>query len=383
MGVAQAASPEYGGWRTAGGSYENLRYSSLKQINRENVQRLKLAWRFDSGDEFDGSEMQCNPLIVDGVLYATTPRLRVIALDAATGKLRWDFDAHRGEQIHEKLRNRGLMYWADGQDRRIFVGIDEYLYALDAGSGKPVEGFGDQGKVDLREGLGRPKETLMVRATSPGVIYKDLLILGSLVSEDLPAAPGFIRAFDVRTGKIRWTFRTIPQPGDLGYDTWPKDAWKYTGGVNSWAGLTLDAQRGMVFVPTGSAAFDFYGANRIGDDLFANCLLALKADTGERIWHFQFVRHDVWDRDLPAAPTLVRVRHEGKIGGRRRADHQVGLRLGLRSRHGQEPLPVRRDRSGGQRRRRRDAGSQAGATQVAEAVRAPAVDRGIADTADA
>ncbi len=277
-----------------------------------NVQNLKKVWQWDSGDEFPGSEMQCNPIVIGGVMYATTPRVRVVALDATTGKLIWDFDAHRGEKMSGKQRNRGLVYWADGDDRRIFVGIDNWLYALNARTGQPVPGFGENGRIDLRAGLGRSGEGLTVQATSPGVIYKDLLIQGTLCAEDLPAAPGHIRAFDVRTGKVRWMFHTIPQPGEFGYDTWPKDAYQRIGGANSWAGLTLDEKRGVVYVPTGSAAFDFYGANRIGDNLFANCLLALKADTGERLWHFQFVHHDVWDRDLPAAPVLVRLKRNGR-----------------------------------------------------------------------
>jgi quinoprotein glucose dehydrogenase len=167
--------------------------------------------------------------------------------------------------------------------------------------------------VDLRAGLGRDPETLSVSLNSPGVIYRDLLIVGSTVSEDLPSAPGDIRAYDARTGKIRWTFHTIPRPGEYGYDTWPKDAWKWTGGANAWAGLAVDERRGLVFAPTGSAAFDFYGANRAGDNLFANCLITLKADTGERVWHFQGVRHDVWDRDFPSAPRLVTVRRDGRM----------------------------------------------------------------------
>jgi quinoprotein glucose dehydrogenase len=306
-----APAQSYRDWRVVGGA-NNIHYSVLDQINRSNVQRLKIAWQFDSHDEYEGSEMQCNPIVIDGVLYATTPRLRVIALDAATGKLLWDFDAHRGERIHEKQRNRGMNYWSDGRDARIFVGIDQYLYALNAHDGKPVTQFGENGRVDLSKGLGRDGEGLTVRATSSGVVYKDLLIMGSLVAEDLPAALGDIRAFDVRTGAVRWQFHTIPHPGEFGYETWPKDAWKYEGGANSWAGLTLDEKRGVVYAPTGSAAFDFYGANRVGDNLFANCVLALDANTGKRIWHFQGVRHDLWDRDFPAAPALVQVRRDGR-----------------------------------------------------------------------
>jgi quinoprotein glucose dehydrogenase len=288
-------------------------YSTLKQINRENVAKLELAWRFDSGDEFEGSEMECNPIVLDGVLYATTPKLRVIALDAATGKLLWAFDAHHGEQVTAKQRNRGLTVWGDGEERRLFVGIDHYLYALSAKTGQPIPAFGNEGRIDLLDGLGENAKGLTIQATSPGVVYKDLLIQGTLAAEDLPAAPGHIRAFDVHTGSIRWIFHTIPQPGEFGYETWPKDAYTRIGGVNSWPGMTLDPKSGLVFVPTGSAAFDFYGANRLGDNLFANCLLALDAETGKRVWHFQFVRHDVWDRDLQAAPTLVQVRQNGRV----------------------------------------------------------------------
>ena len=288
-------------------------YSTLKQINRKNVGKLERAWQFDSGDEFEGSEMECNPIVLDGVLYATTPKLRVIALDAATGKLRWEFDAHHGERVTAKQRNRGLTVWGDGDERRLFVGIDHYLYALSAKTGQPIPAFGKEGRIDLLDGLGENAKGLTIQATSPGVVYKDLLIQGTLSAEDLPAAPGHIRAFDVRTGSIRWIFHTIPQPGEFGYETWPKDAYTRIGGANSWSGLTLDPKSGLVFVPTGSAAFDFYGANRLGDNLFANCLLALDAETGKRVWHFQFVRHDVWDRDLQAAPTLVQVRQNGRV----------------------------------------------------------------------
>jgi quinoprotein glucose dehydrogenase len=288
-------------------------YSTLTQINRKNVAKLERAWQFDSGDEFEGSEMECNPIVLDGVLYATTPKLRVIALDGATGKLLWEFDAHRGQRITAKQRNRGLTVWGDGDERRLFVGIDHYLYALSAKTGQPIPTFGKEGRIDLLDGLGENTKGLTIQATSPGVVYKDLLIQGTLCAEDLPAAPGHIRAFDVRTGSMRWIFHTIPQPGELGYNTWPKDAYTRIGGVNSWPGMTLDPKSGLVFVPTGSAAFDFYGANRLGDNLFANCLLALDAETGKRVWHFQFVRHDVWDRDLPAAPTLVQVRQNGRV----------------------------------------------------------------------
>jgi len=302
----------YQEWSVPGGGPDDIHYSSLSQINRENVSRLTVAWTYDSGDAFPDSEMECNPIVVHGVLYATTPKLRLIALEAATGKLRWSFDPNHGEQLGYKPRNRGVNYWEDGNDRRVFYAVRQYLYAIDASTGQPVASFGDSGRVDLREGLGRNPQEQSISSTSPGVIYKDLLIMGSIVSEDLPASPGDIRAYDVRTGKLRWSFHTIPHPGEYGYDTWPKDAWTYSGGANDWAGLSLDERRGLVFVATGSAAFDFYGANRLGDDLFANCVIALRAETGERVWHFQGVRHDLWDRDFPAAPSLVTARRDGR-----------------------------------------------------------------------
>ena len=302
----------YRSWQIYGGGHDQIRYSALDQINRRNVHRLQVAWSYDTGDAFSGSEMQCNPIVIDGVLYATTPRLRVIALDAATGVLRWSFDPYEGRPTPGKRRNRGLMYWQDGDDRRVYFAADHLFYALDALTGRPVPGFGDGGKIDLRQGFHRDLTGISISVTTPGVVYKDLLILGSITSEDLPAAPGDIRTFDARTGALCWSFHTIPHPGEFGYETWPKDAWTYIGGANNWAGMALDEKRGLVFAPTGSAAFDFYGANRIGDNLFANTLLALKADTGERVWHFQAVRHDVWDRDFPAPPSLVTIRSAGR-----------------------------------------------------------------------
>jgi quinoprotein glucose dehydrogenase len=311
-GQRTPSSSEYSAWKVYGGTKDNIHYSTLRQINRANVRNLAVAWTYDSGDSFPESEMECNPIVVRNTLFATTPKLRLIALDASSGQLRWSFDPNQGEEVATKLRNRGVTYWEDGADRRVFFVVRQYLYAIDANSGKPIASFGDNGRVDLREGLGRDPKLQSISATSPGVVYKDLLILGSIVSEDLPASPGDIRAFDAHTGKIRWTFHTIPHPGEYGYDTWPKDAWTYIGGVNDWAGMSLDEKRGWVFISTGSASFDFYGANRLGDDLFANCVIALKADTGERVWHFQGVKHDLWDRDFPAAPTLVSVKRDGQ-----------------------------------------------------------------------
>jgi quinoprotein glucose dehydrogenase len=299
-------------WPVYNGGPEGTHYSKLAQINRQNVSRLKVAWTFDAGDAFPGSEVECNPIIVNGVLYATTPKVNVIALDAATGKPLWRFDPNQGMKVVSKMRSRGVAYWSDGQDARIFVTVRQYIYALDAHSGKPVDSFGEAGRIDLRDDLGREPK-MWATMTSPGIVYKDFLIIGSSLGETLPTPPGDIRAYEVRTGKLRWSFHTIPHPGELGYDTWPKDAWKYSGAANDWTGLSLDAASGVVFVSTGSAAADFYGANRTGDNLFANSIIALKADTGERVWHFQTVRHDIWDRDLSTPATLVTVKRDGRM----------------------------------------------------------------------
>lgn len=299
-------------WRVYGGNDTNSRYSTLSQINTGNVDKLRVAWTYDTRDAFENSEMQCNPLVIDGILYGISPKLRLFALNATNGKERWSFDPYNGKAALSKRRARGLLYWEDGDDKRILFAASEWLYAIDAKTGKPVLSFGDLGRLNLKAGLGRDFDTFTITLNTPGVIHKDTLILGSQVSEGLPAAPGDIRAYDIRTGEPKWTFHTLPHPGEYGYETWPPDAWKTIGGANNWSGMTLDRERGIVFIPTGSAAYDFYGANRHGDNLFANTLLALNAETGERLWHFQFVRHDAWDRDLPSAPALVTVERDGK-----------------------------------------------------------------------
>lgn len=293
-------------WPVYGGNSASTRYSPLKQINRSNVAHLTVAWTYDTADGAGASQTQ--PIVVEGVLYGLTPKHKVIAVEGATGKELWRFDpgtAGRGP-------NRGLVYWSRGTDRRIFSALDSFVYALNAATGKPIPGFGKDGRIDLREGLGRDPSGMSIALTSPGIIYKDLLIVGGRTPEALPAPPGDVRAYDVRTGKLRWAFHTIPHPGEYGYETWPKDAWTYSGSANNWAGMAVDEKRGIVYVPTGSAATDFYGADRIGDDLFANCLIALHAETGERIWQFQGVRHDIWDRDFPSPPTLVTIQRDGK-----------------------------------------------------------------------
>jgi quinoprotein glucose dehydrogenase len=300
-----AAASTYRGWSAYGGGAEQMRYSSLTQINRTNVGRLERAWAYDSGES---GGLQTQPIVADGVLYGYTPTQKTFALRADTGEHLWTFDPH----AEGRGPNRGLMYWSSGAERRVLAAVDQYLYALDASNGTPVETFGDNGRIDLRLDLGRDPREQSVRLTSPGVVYKDLVIIGGRVSEGLPASPGDIRAYDVRTGKLRWAFHTIPHPGEFGYETWSKDSWTVNGGANSWPGMALDQNRGVIYAPTGSAAADFYGANRVGDNVFANSLIALDANTGQRLWHFQFVRHDIWDRDLPSPPTLATLKRNGR-----------------------------------------------------------------------
>lgn len=300
-------------WPVYLGDRHNSHYSPLNQINRENVNQLKPAWTYHTGDADPGghTQIQCNPLIIDGVLYGASPKLKVFALDAATGKQKWLFDPATKTSFALNV-NRGVTYWEDGDDKRIFFTAGPYLYVLNAETGQPISTFGFQGRASLKSKLGKYAQKLYVVATTPGVIYKDLLIMGTRVSESRVAAPGFIRAYDVRTGIVRWVFHTIPRPGEYGYETWPEDAWKTAGGVNAWAGFALDRKRGILYAPTGSASYDFYGGDRKGANLFANCLIALDAKTGKRIWHFQTVHHDIWDRDLPAPPNLVTLNHNGK-----------------------------------------------------------------------
>ena len=322
-------------WPVYGGAPEANHYSSLTGINRGNVRQLKIAWSYDTGES---GGLQTSPLIVGGVLYGLTPSQKVFALDAATGRELWKFDSGvRGTQP-----DRGLAYWSGDAGKRVLVGISNFLYALDASTGKPIGSFGSQGRIDLRENLGRePASAQSIYLTSPGIVYKDLIIVGGRNPESLPAPPGDVRAFDVRTGKLRWTFHTIPRPGEFGYETWPKDAWKTSGAANNWAGMALDSERGIIYVPTGSAASDFYGGDRLGSNLFANCLLALNAETGERIWHFQAVHHDLWDR-LPRSACIVddKARRKGNRGCR--TNLKTRLRVSLRSCQRKTAVPYRK-----------------------------------------
>ncbi|WP_058185724.1 c-type cytochrome [Terracidiphilus gabretensis] len=292
-------------WSSYNGGREGDHYSRLTQINRANVNQLQVAWTFDTGEK---GGMQDNPLIIGRTLYAYTPTEKIVALDAATGKLKWKFDSG----VVGTQPARGMSWWTDGKENRLLVGIMNFLYCLDPATGKPIASFGEQGRIDLRKGLREPWEQQSIVLTTPGMLWKDMIIVGGRNPEAHPAPPGDVRAFDVHTGALRWVFHTIPHPGEAGYETWPADAWKRSGAANNWAGMALDEERGILYVPTGSAVMDFYGGDRIGDDLYANTLLALDANTGKRIWHFQDVHHDIWDRDFPSPPALFTIVRDGK-----------------------------------------------------------------------
>jgi quinoprotein glucose dehydrogenase len=310
----RSSEKSYEDWKVYGGNNESNRYSSIAQINTENVKNLEVAWEYHTGDATKTSQIQCNPIIVEGVMYATSPQIKVFALDAATGKEIWSFNPFKilGGENSWAGTNRGVTYWQSGDEKRILFCAGSHLICLDAKTGEPVTSFGDGGKIDMQKDLDYEKEKFLLVSNTPGIIYKDLIIMGMRLSEGLDAAPGHVRAYDVRTGKRSWIFHTIPHPGEYGYETWEKNSWKKVGGANCWAGMALDEKRGIVFVPTGSATYDFWGGYRKGANLFANCIIALDASTGKRIWHYQTVHHDIWDRDLPAPPTLITVTKNGK-----------------------------------------------------------------------
>ncbi|SHG52817.1 pyrroloquinoline quinone-dependent dehydrogenase [Flagellimonas flava] len=302
-------------WQHYLGDPERTHFSNLDEIDTLNVKNLKLAWTYSSGGLQEGrtSQIQTNPLIVDGMLLGVNAAVELFAVDAATGREVWKFLPNVKDNSGLGL-SRGLSYWpSDGEHpSRIFFSSGSKLYAVNPDDGKAISSFGIGGSIDLREGLGRDPMRLSVVSNTPGAIYNNLLIQGTRVGEGPGSSPGHIRAYNVVTGEIAWTFHTIPQPSEYGYDTWPKEAYKTVGGANSWAGMAIDLERGIVYIPTGSAAFDWYGGDRIGSNLFANSLLALDAETGERLWHFQMVHHDLWDRDLPAPPNLLEVQRDGK-----------------------------------------------------------------------
>lgn len=306
LGAARHQAPQTHDWPVYGGQNADDHYSPLTQINRSNVGKLKVVWTFDTGEKSVG--LQTSPLIVGHTLYAYTPTQKVVALDAVTGKLEWKFDSG----VDSTQPVRGLTWWTDGKEARLLAGVANYLYALDPRDGSPIASFGEGGRIDLRKQLRGDYREQSIALTTPGIVYKDLIIVGGRMPESHPAPPGDIRAYDVHTGALRWSFHTIPRPGEAGYETWPKDAWRNAGAANNWCGMALDEARGILYAPTGSAVSDFYGADRIGSDLFADTLLALDAETGRRIWSFQGVHHDIWDRDFPSPPSLVTVMHDGK-----------------------------------------------------------------------
>lgn len=291
---------------TYGGNNANNRYSPLTQINTDNVKDLEVVWTYFANDTIkfpSRREIQCQPIVVDGVLYGTSAELNLFALNAATGEQLWKFEPN-SDKLHS---NRGVMYWKDGNDKRILYSAGSHLYAVNAVTGQPITTFGENGKTDLHDGLateslGHEVKDLHVTSTSPGVIYKNTVVMGSSLSEGGDSAPGHIRAFDVVTGKLKWVFHTIPQPGEPGYETWPPDAYKKLGGVNCWGGLSLDERRGVVYLGTGSPSSDFYGGAREGANLYANCILALHAETGKLKWLFQAIHHDLWIAISPFLP---------------------------------------------------------------------------------
>ena len=300
----------YTTWSDYEGSPDSAQYSALTQINKSNVTQLQQVWFYPGGN--NGFRYGFNPLVVDGVMYVLGKNNALVALDDVTGKEIWVHDNNKPRNI----TNRGINYWeSKGRiDRRLFYASNNILHAVDARTGKLVDSFGDHGNVDLREGLGRdPKTIRQIQSGSPGRVFENLLILGSATGEEYNSPPGDIRAFDVLTGKMVWIFHTVPHPGEFGYDTWPKDAWKYIGGTNDWGGMTIDEKRGIAYFPLGSPTYDFYGADRTGAGLFGNCLLALDARTGKYLWHFQAMHHHLFDYDLTTSPKLLTVKHDGKM----------------------------------------------------------------------
>ena len=304
-----AAAQDHARWRDYSGAPDAAQYSSLKQVHRANVTQLQRVWTYSTGD---GNKYFFNPIVIDRTMYVLAKDNSIIALDAATGRELW---AYRAEPEIKIITSRGINYWEskDRSDRRLFFACNHVLRAIDARTGQPILSFGDGGRVDLKQGLDRdPASIALVQSTTPGRVFEDLLILGSATNQGYGSAPGDIRAYDVRTGKRVWTFHTVPRPGEYGHDTWPANAWKTVGGANVWGEMSLDEKRGILYAPTASAKYNFYGVDRTGANLFSDCLIAIDARTGERIWHFQMVHHDIWDYDDATAPKLLTIRHEGR-----------------------------------------------------------------------
>ncbi|HTJ86003.1 MAG TPA: pyrroloquinoline quinone-dependent dehydrogenase [Terriglobales bacterium] len=311
-------------WRFYGGNPGGTRFSSLQQINRKNVGALKRAWTYHTGevnrqnetDRHQVAPFETTPLVVDGTLYLSTPSNRVIALDAETGREIWQFDPQAGRATRKFFQHRGVAYWQSktGDDRRILYGtFDGRMICLDAKNGKTCGGFGTNGVVNLRAGVADEFPDAEYAVTSPPAIFKDLVITGAAVPEYPSKGPsGAVRAFDVHTGKLVWTFHTVPDLGETGHETWAKEASKSRTGVNVWSSMSVDVERDLVFLPIGSPSYDFYGGDRKGQNLFANSLVVLQASTGKLVWYFQMVHHDLWDYDMPAQPTLITVHQNGR-----------------------------------------------------------------------
>ena len=300
MGARSSESPRE--WRDYAGGPDSSRFVASTQITKANVSRLRVAW------SYAGGQTDFNPLMVRGVVYGRGPKSSFVALDAETGKELWISESVPG------FNGRGINYWEsnDGTDRRLLFSANNFLYAIDARTGQAIKTFGTDGRVDLRVGLDRDPAAVNQQSRLPGRVFEHLIIMGSATNQEYTSAPGDIRAFDVRTGARVWTFHTVPRPGEFGYDTWPVDAWKTVGGANNWAEQSIDVRRGIVYIPTGSPKYNFYGGNRKGANLFGDCILALDARTGKRLWHFQTVHHDIWDLDNNSAPQLTTIRRDGK-----------------------------------------------------------------------
>jgi len=297
-------------WPVYRGDPKGNQYVAMAQIHAANVHKLQPAWEYHTRDANQRSTMHANPIVVNGVMYITTPALKAVALDAVTGREIWVFDPakyNNGEIV--RLRNRGVTYWKGTAGERIFHFVRDRVYAVDAKSGTLITAFGKGGFIDLRQNLGVDPRTAVIEMTSPGAVFRNLLIIASRVNETYDSAPGHIRAYDTVTGEMKWIFHTIPVEGEVGHDTWKWVKGETYGGANAWGGVTIDEQRGWVFAATGSATDDFYGGLRKGTNLFANSVIALDATTGERKWHYQTVRHDIWDYDNPPAPILVTIRN--------------------------------------------------------------------------
>lgn len=311
----QKKEEEYKSWEVYRGDDGSNAYSGLDQINTKNVSQLKVAWTYQTGDKSDYFSVECNPIIINDTLYGISPKLKTFAINAKTGKELWVFDPFAKDGKGGGF-NRGITYWKSGNEKRIFVFAESRLMAIDAVTGKQFMSFGENGYIDLSKGLRDYEGTEWhesVGNTSPGVIYQDLIITGSAVGEEYGSYPGHIRAYDVRTGKMKWIFHTVPQPGELGHDTWPKEAYKTAGGCNAWSGLSIDRKRGILFAATGAASADFHGGERVGQNLFSNCVIAIDAATGKHIWHYQVSHHDLWDYDLPSPPNLITVKKDNKL----------------------------------------------------------------------